>query len=138
MSASLVVAQPDAMVVQEVGQAWGATIISVVCDSQEQYDQLPAAVKANGLICGKCSFHDHIKRAYYRSSLQVVDIIPISDNPTELQLERMSNEELVAAGYLTIERRGLATIYRPTRKFTGKPVDDQLNETIIAYLCDDE
>jgi hypothetical protein len=49
---------------------YGCLIVSMHCSSQERYAFLPQQITRRGIVCQKVSYHDHTKRAYYRSAKQ--------------------------------------------------------------------
>lgn len=107
-----VVIQSNTMMAEEVGIAYGATIVAIYACNEAHYHQLPQTVQYGGVMCYKCSYHDHTQRAYYRSNVQTHQP-PMSDS----DIMRLTNDELVADGYLIIEHCGVMTKYTPTDKW---------------------
>lgn len=106
------------MVIEQVSVSWGATIISVSCQDEDAYGALPEIAYHNNVKCGKCSFHPDKKLAFYRSGhISTALAVYVPPEPTEHELMRMTNDELVQAGYLIIRKRGNITTYIPTAKY---------------------
>lgn len=106
---------------QIISYDFGALIISMPCHDLSIYHQMSDVIRYEGTHCIKCAFHHNTQRAYYRSNATL---------PTDKQLINMDNEELVADGYLIIQRRGKMTTYIPTSRYTAGMHADTMPEPI--------
>lgn len=100
------------MRIPSAGYTFGAYVVAVECHSEEEYYYLPLSIQHGGYRCAKYSYNRETNRAFYRSNVEAV--VPQRRISHVL---RMSDEELIAAGYLTIEQRGRMKSYRPTAKY---------------------
>jgi hypothetical protein len=126
MNQPRVVVQSNTMLAEEVGIAWGATIVAIYACNEAHYHQLPYTVQYGGTTCYKCSYHEHTQRAYYRSNVE-----PSTCGATDSDIMRLSHEELVSEGYLIIERCGVMTKYIPTDKWRHTMMQVQPQPTFI-------
>lgn len=113
-----VIAHYDTMLAEEISEAWGAVIVAVYCADEDHFNRLPQSVQCKGVVCGKCSFQQDILRAYYRSSMAVVQLtVPHEEELSEAHLMNMTREELIAEGYLVVAKHGHTTTFLPTLKW---------------------
>jgi hypothetical protein len=102
------------IVIHNVSQNWGATIVVAQCQDQKYYDRLPSFIMCQGIKCYKCAFHPDTHRAYYRSPIESIIIAP---EPTETDLMNMDRQQLIDQGYLVIQKRRNLTSFVPTDKW---------------------